>query len=177
MTDAKFYDKCCEQYLELYGREKVEALLIKECQRISVRSDEINKCGRQSREFIQCLASLQNVIDLVLLTYSDDTKHIVNELQYDRILERLQAAGSDSPDSVNEKSDFCGVLNPRIVKILSVNRIYTYKQLSSYTKDELKKKYHSKPKPKKKVKHVKEKLDYSKQPRAWILYHHNGPKI
>ena len=139
MTDAKFYDKCCEQYLELYGREKVEALLIKECQRISVRSDEINKCGRQSREFIQCLASLQNVIDLVLLTYSDDTKHIVNELQYDRILERLQAAGSDSPDSVNEKSDFCGVLNPRIVKILSVNRIYTYKQLSSYTKDELKK--------------------------------------
>ena len=139
MTDAKFYDKCCEQYLELYGREKVEALLIKECQRISVRSDEINECGRQSREFIQCLASLQNVIDLVLLTYSDNTKHIVNELQYDRILERLQAAGSDSPDSVNEKSDFCGVLNPRIVKILSVNGIYTYKQLSSYTKDELKK--------------------------------------
>ena len=26
------------------------------------------------------------------------------------------------------------------------------------------------------VKHVREKPDYSKQPRAWILYHHNGPK-
>jgi Bacterial RNA polymerase, alpha chain C terminal domain. len=139
LTDAKSYDECCEQYLELYGRDKVEALLIKECQRISVRSDEIDRCGQQSREFIQCLASLQNVIDLVMLTCSDDTKQAVNEFKYERILERLRAAESDSPDSVNEKSDFCGVLNPRIVKILSVNRIYTYKQLSSYTKDELKK--------------------------------------
>ena len=139
MADAKSYDECCDRYLELYGRDKVKALLIKECQRISVRSDEIKKCGRQSREFIQCLASLQNVVDLVLLTCSEDTKQVVNEFKYERILERLQAAESDSPDSINEKSDFSGVLNPRIVKILSVNRIYTYKQLRSYTKDELKK--------------------------------------
>ncbi len=80
------------------------------------------------------------------------------------IIERIK---SDQPFTVHfEGKDYRNVLWVGRDKCLKV-----------FTKDELKKKYHSKPKPKKKVKHVKEKLDYSKQPRAWILYHHNGPKI
>lgn len=123
-----------EKYLESHCIDKIVDLVVDESKWIEKTSPALESTQYNSRYWLKRIASLQNALDLVYLCYSDETLQLLNELKIDIIKKRLNQPNSLSANIGNE---FVGILSQRIITTLTKRDIFTFKQLSSYTVDEI----------------------------------------
>lgn len=60
------YDEFCQRYVDYYGAEHCKEILISECGKFIAYAAMCDRSDMTTSEFLECLASLQNAMDIVM---------------------------------------------------------------------------------------------------------------